>query len=84
MYEKTISELAEFFGDQISTSMGIRLEHVSELSRYERLPPDAVVFAENRDDIQKIVQICTRNKTPIIPYGTGTSMEGHTHAVNGE
>ena len=45
--------------------------------------PDAVVFAESAEEVQAIVQLCARHKTPIIPFGTGTSLEGHISAPNG-
>lgn len=80
---KLLEQLKVKFGDQLSLSPAIRREHATELSRYEPLPPDAVIFAESKADIDFVVDACAESGTPLIPYGTGTSMEGHIHAVNG-
>jgi D-lactate dehydrogenase (cytochrome) len=46
-------------------------------------PPDAVVFPQSTEDVQQVVRICARYHTPIIPFGTGTSFEGHVNAPFG-
>ena len=57
------------------------LQHAPELAR-ARLP-DAVVFPESTEETAEIVKICRRHATPIVPFGTGTSLEGHVVALNG-
>jgi D-lactate dehydrogenase (cytochrome) len=47
------------------------------------MPPDVVVFAESTDEVVAIVRLCAAAGVPIIPFGAGTSVEGHTLAVNG-
>jgi len=61
-----------------------------ELSKHSRnlfyisdKTPDAVFYAENEDDIISVTDFCIQNKIPLIPYGSGTSVEGHFSAVNG-
>ena len=52
-------------------------------SYHQSAPPDAVVFARSTEEVSDIVKICARYKVPVIPYGTGTSLEGHVAALRG-
>src|SRR6202040_1670251 len=52
-------------------------------SYHKARPADAVLFALSTEDVQQAVRICAQYRTPIIPYGTGTSMEGHLAALQG-
>ncbi len=81
--DATIAELKAMLGDRLSTAHAVREQHGKDISYHEAPLPDAVVFAESAEEVQKIVQICARHGTPIIPYGTGTSLEGHISAPNG-
>jgi len=49
----------------------------------ENQPPDAVVFAQTPDEVSSIVKLCASHGVPVIPYGTGTSLEGHVNAPHG-
>ena len=79
----TITELKKLFGDRVSTAHAVREQHGKDISFHEAHLPDAVVFAESAEECQQVVQICARHKTPIIAFGTGTSLEGHISAPNG-
>ena len=46
-------------------------------------PPGAVVFAHSTEEVSEIVKICAVRKVPIVPFGTGTSLEGHVAALRG-
>ena len=81
--DATIAELKALFGDRLSTAHAVREQHGKDISYHEAHLPDAVVFAESTEEVQEIVQLCARHKTPIIPFGTGTSLEGHISAPNG-
>jgi len=81
--DATIAELKAMVGDRLSTAHAVREQHGKDISYHEAPLPDAVVFAESAEEVQKIVQICSRHGTPIIPFGTGTSLEGHISAPNG-
>lgn len=76
-------QLADLLGDRFTTSAGICHEHGSDISHFEPMPPDAVAFPETTEEVQAIVKACARTRTPIIPYGAGTSLEGHINATEG-
>ena len=81
--DETIAELKALFGDRLSTAAAVREQHGKDISFHDAHLPDAVVFAESTEEVQKIVQICARHRTPIIAFGTGTSLEGHISAPQG-
>ena len=81
--DETIAELKALFGERLSTAAAVREQHGKDISFHEAHLPDAVVFAESTEEVQKIVQICARHQTPIIAFGTGTSLEGHISAPQG-
>jgi D-lactate dehydrogenase (cytochrome) len=78
-----IAELQALLGDRLSTSEAVREQHGKDVSYHEGFPPDAVAFAESTEEVAEIVGICARHKTPIVPFGTGTSLEGHIAALRG-
>ena len=83
-YEYKISSaveaLKEEFGQQFSTSTSVREQHTSTTTVHKSELPDCVVFAESKEDVQKIVKICNEHGCPIIPFGVGSSLEGHLNA----
>jgi D-lactate dehydrogenase (cytochrome) len=78
-----ITELRDFLGERLSTSEAVRQQHGKDESFHEVAAPDAVAFANSSDDVAAIVSVCARYKTPVIAYGTGTSLEGHVQALHG-
>src|SRR5438128_5040517 len=81
--EAAIGALAARFGNRVVTSQAVREQHGNILTWIANQPPDAVVFPQSTDDVQDAVRICIRHKVPVIPYGTGTSLEGHITAPFG-
>lgn len=78
------SELRKLLGDRISTSMAVRDQHGNgECGVYSSQPPDAVVFPTSSIEVAEIVKICSLHNAPMIPYGTGTSVEGNVTAPFG-
>ena len=77
------AELAARFGNRFSASEAIRRQHGHTLTWLENQPPDAVVFAETRDDVIDLVKICAARDAPIVPFGVGSSLEGHVNAPHG-
>lgn len=78
-----IGELKALLGERLSTAAAVREQHGKDVSYHEGFPPDAVAFAESTEEVAEIVRICARHKTPVIPFGTGTSLEGHIAALRG-
>jgi D-lactate dehydrogenase (cytochrome) len=81
--DTAITELAALLGDRLSTSEAVREHHGTDLTHHAPAPPDAVAFAGSTEEVAEIVKICARHGTPVIPFGTGTSLEGHIHALHG-
>ena len=75
--------LAARFRERFSTGMALREQHANTLTWIGCEPPDAVVFAETTAEVAEIVKLCAEARVPVIPFGTGTSLEGHTNAPLG-
>src|SRR3984893_7542651 len=75
--------LRQLLGDRLSTSAAVCAQHGKDESYHPPHAPDAVAFAHNTAEVAAIVELCARNKTPVIAFGTGTSLEGHVAALAG-
>ena len=78
-----IAALTQAFGNRLVTSQAVREQHGHTLTWIPNQPPDAVVFPQSTDDVQTIVRICAAHNIPVIPFGAGTSLEGHVNAPCG-
>ena len=78
-----MAALSERFGAQFSTGQSVREQHGRDESSYAVRPPDGVVFAQSNADVADAVRLCAEHHTPVIPYGVGSSLEGHLLAVQG-
>jgi len=78
-----ISILQQRFGEKLKTSQALREQHSHTTTYIPSQLPDAVVFASSTEDVQETVRVCAEHKVPIIPYGTGTSLEGGVNAPAG-
>ena len=76
-------ELRTLLDERFSTSHNVREYHGKDESFHTPFPPEAVVFAHSNEEVSETVRICHRYKTPVIPFGTGTSLEGHVAALQG-
>ena len=74
--EHVIQSLRERFGDRFSTETATRDEHGHDVSHHKPHPPDAVVFPSCTNDVAETVRLCAVHRVPIIPFGTGTAVEG--------
>jgi D-lactate dehydrogenase (cytochrome) len=81
--ETAVAILKQKFGERLSTAEAVRAQHGKGEDHFPVLPPDAVVFAETTEDVAEAVRICAAHKVPVIPFGTGTSLEGHVGAIEG-
>jgi D-lactate dehydrogenase (cytochrome) len=80
---QTIAVLAAKFGNRLVTSRAVCEQHGHTVTWIENQPPDAVIYPQSTVDVQEIVRICAAHRVPIIPFGTGTSLEGHVNAPQG-
>ena len=78
-----VQKIQEEFGQQFSSSKSILEQHTHTMTIHESELPDGVVFAESKEDVQKVVEICNKFKCPVIPFGVGSSFEGHLNAPYG-
>src|SRR6476646_1545728 len=78
-----IAALAARFGNRVVTSQAVREQHANTTTWIANEPPDAVVFPQASDEVQDVVRICAARRVPVIPFGTGTSLEGHINAPYG-
>ncbi len=78
-----IDELAAFLGDRLSRSKPDLAAHGTSETYFAPAPPDAVAFPESTEEVARIVATCNAHGCPVIGFGAGTSLEGHTSAVNG-
>ena len=82
-HESLVDALKSHFGDRCSTALAVREQHGKDESIFDVPPPSAVVFAESTKDVAAAVQMAAKHQTPVIPFGTGSSLEGHLLAVQG-
>ena len=78
-----IAALAERFGSRCVTSQAVRDQHAHTLTWLKPEPPDAVVLPHSTAEVQDIVRLCALHRVPVIPYGTGSSLEGQVNAPLG-
>ena len=81
--EPMADELAARFGERFSRAQAVRDHHGRDESPFPVTAPDAVVFAQSTDEVVAVVDACARHRVPLIPYGAGSSIEGHLMAVQG-
>ena len=78
-----IAALQARFAERCSTALVIREQHGRDESSFTSPPPSAVIFAESTQDVADAVKLASQYNVPVIPFGVGTSLEGHLLAVQG-
>ena len=78
-----LAELKALLGERVSTAGAVREHHGKDESYFPYALPDVVVFVESTEEVRDVVNLCRRHRVPMIPFGVGTSLEGHILAVNG-
>lgn len=81
--KKVITELATTFSDRIDLSKPACEQHGQGEDSYGCIAPDAVVYPFSNEEVAQIVKLCNQYKIPVIPFGVGSSVEGHLLAING-
>jgi D-lactate dehydrogenase (cytochrome) len=80
---RLVAALRERFGARCSTAEAVLLQHGSDESSYRPQPPDVVVHVQDTDEVAHLVRACAAERVPVIPFGVGSSIEGHLLAVEG-
>ncbi|HJW26298.1 MAG TPA: FAD-linked oxidase C-terminal domain-containing protein [Rhodocyclaceae bacterium] len=75
--------LSERFGQRFSQGESTRLQHGRDESVHDPMLPDGVLFAESTEEVAAVVRLCAEHGVPVIPYGVGSSVEGHVLAPRG-
>jgi len=78
-----LQTLRERFGERLSTAAAVREQHGRDESPFPVTPPDAVVFCESTEEVSAVVRLASEHGVPVIPFGVGSSLEGHLLAVEG-
>ena len=78
-----LDALKALFGDRCSAAMAVRVQHGRDESPLDAPPPERVVFCESTGDVAAVLKLADEHAVPVIPYGAGSSLEGHLLAVQG-
>ncbi len=81
--DKMQAELQALLGERVSTSQAVRDHHGKDESWHHPEAPDIVVFPHTTEEVAAVVKLCAENQVPVIPFGAGTSLEGHVIAERG-
>ncbi|ODC02226.1 lactate dehydrogenase [Terasakiispira papahanaumokuakeensis] len=81
--EPLLDTLRQLLGDRLSTNTAILTQHGTDEGWHQASPPDAVAFARSTEEVATIVKHCAEHQVPIIPFGCGSSLEGHIAAIHG-
>jgi len=77
MYNEVQKELKKIFNGRFSTSESTRANYARGEDTYDPILSKAVVFPETNEEVSKILKLCNKHKVPVVPFGTGTSLEGN-------
>jgi D-lactate dehydrogenase (cytochrome) len=78
-----LGALAAVFGERVSVAAATRVQHANTTTWLANEPPDAVVLPRSAAEVQAIMRVCAAHDVPVIPFGAGTSLEGHVNAPFG-
>lgn len=78
-----ITELKSLLGNRLSTAESVLNLHGENEAYFDVMPPDAVAFPNNTSEVSEIMKICHAHGCPVVPWGVGTSLEGHALPIRG-
>ena len=81
--DSVIAAAREVLGDRITTNAGLRDHHSHGQDTAPPVQPDAVAFIETTEEASRLLALCHAAGVPVVPFGTGTSLEGHVTPVRG-
>lgn len=74
---QTICDLQAILGEHLQTSEEVLAQHSQDISWHPASLPEAVCYPASTAEVAEIMKVCNRNRTPVVPFGAGTSLEGH-------
>ena len=80
---EVVDELTALLGDRLTDNANVREQHGVDEGWHAGVPPEVVVFPRSTDEVARIVRLCAERRVPIVPFGAGTSLEGHVAALQG-
>lgn len=83
MKQIILTELTQLLGDRVTSDESILNIHGAGFGYHACMPPDCVVYPHSTDEVSAVIKICDRHQVPVIPFGAGTSVEGHVAALKG-
>jgi len=81
--ESALAELQSLLGDRVSAAASVREHHSHGESTHPPGLPDLVCFPQSTEEVSRIVKVSEHFCLPVVPFGAGTSLEGHVHALRG-
>src|SRR5438128_1433602 len=78
-----LADLVRLLGDRVTAAEAVREHHSHGESTHPPALPDLVCFPQSTREVGEILRVSARHGLPVIPFGAGTSLEGHVHAVRG-
>ncbi|MGH7075219.1 MAG: FAD-binding oxidoreductase, partial [Stellaceae bacterium] len=81
--ETVIGSARAILGERLSTNTSLREQHAHGEDTQPRSLPDAVAFVETSDEVARLLALCNAHAIPVVPFGAGTSLEGHVTPVRG-
>ena len=81
--EQVIASIRGFLGERLSTAQAMREQHSRGEDTTPPTLPDAVAFVQTTDEVSRIMVLCHQHGVPVVPFGAGTSLEGHVNPVRG-
>jgi D-lactate dehydrogenase (cytochrome) len=78
-----LGTLRQRLGERFQTGDAVRAAHAHTTTYIPNQPPDGVAFVRSTEEVQDVVRVCAEHRVPVIPFGTGTSLEGHVNAPAG-
>lgn len=81
--DAAIRALSTVLGDRLSLSKSDLAAHGQSETHFDAIPPDAVAYPTSTDEVSQIMAICSEHHCPVVGFGAGTSLEGHTLAIQG-
>ncbi len=81
--DAALGVLRQRFGARLDTGLALRQQHAHTTTWLSNQAPDAVFCPRNTAEVQEVLRICSDHRVPVIPFGTGSSLEGHVNAPFG-